>query len=191
MLDHTPSVEEMTNYIMEDLLSNYSFKAKEISPYRALLRFDIIGINRCKREIRIVETKSGRADFTSDHKWQQYLPYCTHFAFAAPRGAIKPEELPKEIGLIEFWNEEGSTYGGETYWHLCHKYTRGCKKLRDRPDDEYYIDLLEGITMRLLSQVEEFRRYRHMFEAMDNISKEMVNIGDRLFDIEERLGVRK
>jgi hypothetical protein len=45
-------------------------------------RLDIVAINR-QFEVIIVETKSCRADFQSDEKWQNYMPLCNKFYFAA------------------------------------------------------------------------------------------------------------
>ena len=47
------------------------------------------------------EIKVNRQDFLHDKKWRQYLPACSQFFFCAPRGLIKRDELPKEAGLIE------------------------------------------------------------------------------------------
>jgi hypothetical protein len=54
------------------------------------------------------EIKVDRQDFLHDKKWRQYLPACSQFFFCAPRGLIKRDELPKEAGLIEpFENGSG------------------------------------------------------------------------------------
>lgn len=48
-------------------------------------------------KIWIIEVKSGRADFMSDSKWQDYLPFCDLFSFAT--GDDFPSELiPAEVG---------------------------------------------------------------------------------------------
>jgi hypothetical protein len=181
LLSQTPTVGEMTNYIIDNLLGGFGFKAKEIIPYCGNSRFDVIGINRYNREIRIFEVKSCRQDFVSDKKWQNYLPYCTHFAFVAPKGVIKPDEIPKEIGLLEFWcHGYTSLHSGETQYILKHAYARGCKKLQEKPDDQHYIPLLEAITMRLMSTCEEFKKYRQL-------EKEIKSMGDDLFKIHNEL----
>ena len=47
----------------------------------------------------IVEVKSSVADFKSDRKWPEYVPYCDQFYFAV--AADFPSELiPEEAGLI-------------------------------------------------------------------------------------------
>ncbi|MHA7813237.1 MAG: MmcB family DNA repair protein [Phycisphaerales bacterium] len=45
------------------------------------------------------EIKVSRSDFLQDDKWRNYLEYCNQFSFVAPKGVIKPEELPEGIGL--------------------------------------------------------------------------------------------
>jgi hypothetical protein len=50
-------------------------------------------------EIAIVEIKSSVADFRSDSKWQDYMPFCDRFYFAVM--ADFPQELiPEDVGLI-------------------------------------------------------------------------------------------
>lgn len=171
LLGSTPTVDEMTNYILKHLMKGFGFKAKEIGPYNGDTRFDVFGIKRYTREIRIFEVKSCRQDFTSDKKWKNYLPYCTHFAFVTPRGVINPDELPKGIGLVEFWNEEHKNYKNESYWTLQYEYARGCKRLQDKVDDEHYIPLLEGIIMRLMSECDEFKNYWLINKEIEKISQ--------------------
>ena len=181
MFNTIPGVDEMRKYCLEHLLDGYGFKAKEIQPYREFIRFDVLGINRLKREIRIIEIKSCRADFTSDQKWQSYLPYCTHFTFAAPKDAITLAELPKGIGLVEFgYEEKKKGWNGETYHRLDHQYVRGCSKLQERLDDEHYISLLEGVVMRLMTE----NSGRNMFAS---IQEELREIQRGIWDIRERL----
>lgn len=163
-----PSVKEMTSYIVNDLMRNYEIKMTELSPYRDLIRFDIIGINRNKREIRIIEVKSSRQDFTSDKKWEKYLPYCTHFAFAAPKGVIYKDELPDGVGLIEFWYEEKWKHN---YLWLQHKYVKGCSQLKETLDNDKYISLLEAITMRLLTEHQEHNNYNFVLDKLDKIDE--------------------
>jgi hypothetical protein len=80
----------------------YPFVAAEFAPAGAGCRFDVIGLGRYGRQVRIYEVKSSRADFLADAKWERYLPYATHFAFVAPAGAIQRWELDTAIGLIEY-----------------------------------------------------------------------------------------
>ena len=52
-----------------------------------------------KGEIWIIEIKSGLADFQSDTKWPDYLPYCDRFYFAVAAD-FPTDILPQETGLI-------------------------------------------------------------------------------------------
>ena len=134
-------------YVCKNLLVDYAVKGKELSPYGyhagARVRFDVYGVKRRTREIRIFEVKSCRSDFKTDKKWQKYLPYCTHFAFVAPRGVIKLEELSKGVGLVEVWEHERTK-------NLMHRYARNCRKLNERVQDKEYIELLEAISLRVV-----------------------------------------
>lgn len=61
-------------------------------------RADVCGLGR-KGEISIVEIKSSIADFRSDNKWRDYMPFCDRFYFAV--GHDFPKDLiPEEVGLI-------------------------------------------------------------------------------------------
>lgn len=61
-------------------------------------RADIAAIG-ASGEVSIVEIKSSVADFQSDAKWPEYMPYCDQFYFAV--GPEFPQELiPEEAGLI-------------------------------------------------------------------------------------------
>lgn len=61
-------------------------------------RADVFGLGQ-KGEIVIAEIKSSVADFRSDAKWPEYMPYCDQFYFAV--GHAFPKELiPDEAGLI-------------------------------------------------------------------------------------------
>src|SRR6202011_1300286 len=80
----------------------YPYVATEFSPSGSGCRFDVIGLGRYTRQVRIYEVKSSRADFLADAKWESYLPYCTQFAFVAPAGAIQRWELDRDVGLIEY-----------------------------------------------------------------------------------------
>ena len=80
----------------------YAFVRLEFSPADSGVRFDVIGVTRRTRQVRIFEVKSSRGDFLRDAKWERYLAFCTHFAFVAPAGAIQRWELPREVGLIEY-----------------------------------------------------------------------------------------
>jgi len=69
----------------------------EFVPKRGL-RVDVIALDP-KGEIWIVECKSSREDFQSDHKWEGYLEFADRFFFAVPTD-FPVEILPDEFGLI-------------------------------------------------------------------------------------------
>ncbi len=62
------------------------------------LRVDVMALGP-KGEVWIVECKSNRADFTSDHKWEGYLGYCDRYFWGVDEG-FPSELLPLETGLI-------------------------------------------------------------------------------------------
>jgi hypothetical protein len=74
--------------------------------YHSLLEFrvgigrraDVAALDATGRFI-IVEIKSSLADFRSDAKWPEYLPYCDAYYFAVADG-FPQEILPAEHGLI-------------------------------------------------------------------------------------------
>jgi len=129
----------------------YPFVASEFSPGTGGVRFDVIGLGRYTRQVRIYEVKSSRADFLSDVKWERYLNYCTHFAFVAPAGVIHRWEIDGAIGLIEYGSPRfermranrrfGFTARAEDA--LCS--ARPSRRLCDAVDDRAWIGLLEGI----------------------------------------------
>jgi hypothetical protein len=61
-------------------------------------RADLVAIDRAAG-ITIVEVKSGRADFMTDHKWHAYLGFCDRFYFAVDRD-FPLALLPAGEGLI-------------------------------------------------------------------------------------------
>ena len=88
------------------LLSSYGFvSVEEMVPARGL-RVDVMGLGP-KGEIWVIECKSSRADFQSDHKWNGYLEWCDRFVWAVDEH-FPTELLPDETGLII-----ADAYGGE------------------------------------------------------------------------------
>jgi hypothetical protein len=61
-------------------------------------RVDVIALDG-KGKITIVEVKSSPADFRSDRKWHEYLPFCDRFYFAVDAD-FPVEMLPADCGLI-------------------------------------------------------------------------------------------
>lgn len=70
---------------------------EEFVPDRGL-RVDVMALGP-KGEIWIVECKSSRADFQSDHKWEGYLDWCDRYFWAVDL-EFPSELLPVETGLI-------------------------------------------------------------------------------------------
>lgn len=62
------------------------------------LRVDVMALGP-KGEIWIIECKSSRADFQSDHKWDGYLEWCDRYFWAVDE-AFPTELLPEETGLL-------------------------------------------------------------------------------------------
>jgi hypothetical protein len=70
---------------------------EEFTPERGK-RVDVMGLGP-KGELWVVECKSSRADYQSDHKWDGYLEWCDRF-FWAVDADFPTELLPDETGLI-------------------------------------------------------------------------------------------
>jgi hypothetical protein len=56
------------------------------------------------------EIKTSRSDFKADNKMLTYLPLVHQLYLVCPKGMIKPEELPTDIGLIWYNPENKSLY---------------------------------------------------------------------------------
>ena len=79
-------------------LASHGFATlEEFTPERGK-RLDVMALGP-KGEFWIVECKSSRADFQSDHKWQGYLEWGDRFFWAVDE-AFPSELLPLETGLI-------------------------------------------------------------------------------------------
>lgn len=62
------------------------------------LRVDVLALGP-RGEVWVIECKSSRADFASDHKWRGYLAWCDRFFWAvAPE--FPADLLPDDTGLI-------------------------------------------------------------------------------------------
>lgn len=70
---------------------------EEFTPERGK-RVDVMALGP-KGEVWIIECKSSRADFQSDHKWSGYLEWCDRF-FWAVDGNFPTDLLPEDTGLI-------------------------------------------------------------------------------------------
>jgi hypothetical protein len=129
----------------------YSIIATEFSPAGTGLRFDVIGLARHTRQVRIYEIKASRGDFLRDGKWERYLPFCTHFAFVAPAGAIAKWELPRGVGLIEYGSpvfasmRRARRFGLTILREDCLRASSPSLRLRETVDDGRWIALLESL----------------------------------------------
>lgn len=83
--------------VCRHMLSHDFVTVEEMVPTPGL-RVDVLALGP-KGEIWVIECKSGRADFQSDHKWQGYLDWCDRF-FWAVDADFPTEILPEETGLI-------------------------------------------------------------------------------------------
>ncbi len=86
---------------------------EELTPTSGL-RVDVMALGP-KGEIWVVECKSSRADFQSDHKWQGYLEWCDRFFWAVDQD-FPTELLPDDTGLIiaDAYDAEILRMGSET-----------------------------------------------------------------------------
>jgi hypothetical protein len=83
--------------VCRHLLEHDFVTVEELIPASGL-RVDVMGLGP-KGEIWVVECKSSRADFTSDTKWQNYLPWCDRFFWAVDE-AFPVDLLPDGTGLM-------------------------------------------------------------------------------------------
>ncbi len=131
----------------------YAYVANEFVPNGSGVRFDVIGIAKYTRQVRIYEIKSSRGDFLADGKWENYLEYCTHFSFVAPAGAIFRWELARGIGLIEYGApafaamRRARRFGMTIVREDCLRATRPAQRLRENVGDRAWIALLESIAL--------------------------------------------
>ncbi len=79
-------------------------------PQGQLLILDALAIRKswAKPCFTGYEVKVSRSDFMRDQKWPGYMQYCHEFYFACPKGLIKLDELPKDVGLIYYNPEKDS-----------------------------------------------------------------------------------
>jgi hypothetical protein len=132
----------------------YPYVATEFTPAGSSCRFDVIGLGRYTRQVRIYEVKSSRADFLADSKWESYLPFATHFAFVAPAGAIARWELDRSVGLIEYGHPafERMLANRRFGWTMrpedALRASRPARRLRESVADDRWLALLETIAFR-------------------------------------------
>jgi hypothetical protein len=145
---------ELRALAIERMLAlGYSVVTTELSPSESGVRFDVVGIARHTRQVRIYEVKGSRGDFLRDSKWERYLPFCTHFAFVAPAGAIAKWELERGIGLIEYGAPQlramrrARRFGLTIVREDCLRATSPSLRLRERVGDAEWIALLESLAL--------------------------------------------
>ncbi|MEO0485212.1 MAG: MmcB family DNA repair protein [Pseudomonadota bacterium] len=83
--------------VCRHLLSYDFVTVEEFTPTQGL-RVDVMALGP-KGEVWVIECKSSRADFQSDHKWEGYLDWCDRY-FWAVDDAFPTELLPEDTGLI-------------------------------------------------------------------------------------------
>ena len=83
--------------VCRHLRSHDFVSVEELVPTRGL-RVDVMAMGP-KGEIWVIECKSSRADFQSDHKWQGYLDWCDRFFWAVDED-FPTDLLPDGTGLI-------------------------------------------------------------------------------------------
>ena len=94
---------------MKEYFKLYNNKGVYFSMFETGLddnRFDLIRVDPYRQYIRIFEFKSGRQDFLSDKKWQNYLEYCHTFTFVSPREAILKDDIPPGVGLMWVYKQK-------------------------------------------------------------------------------------
>ncbi|HEY4439141.1 MAG TPA: MmcB family DNA repair protein [Candidatus Elarobacter sp.] len=129
----------------------YPYVATEFCPAGGGCRFDVIGLGRYTRQVRIYEVKSSRADFLADKKWESYLPFATHFAFVAPAGAINRWELDGAVGLIEYGHPSfermmaNRRFGFTVRPEDALRASRPARRMREAVGDDEWTALLETI----------------------------------------------
>lgn len=83
--------------VSRHLRSHDFVSVEELVPTSGL-RVDVMGLGP-KGEVWVIECKSSRADFQSDHKWEGYLEWCDRFFWAVDTD-FPTELLPDGTGLI-------------------------------------------------------------------------------------------
>lgn len=83
--------------VCRHMLSHDFVTVEELVPTQGL-RVDVMALGP-KGEVWVIECKSSRADFQSDHKWQGYLEWCDRF-FWAVDADFPTELLPEDTGII-------------------------------------------------------------------------------------------
>ena len=83
--------------VCRHLLTHDFVSVEELTPIGGL-RVDVMALGP-KGEVWVIECKSGRLDYLTDHKWQGYMAWCDRF-FWAVDADFPTELLPEDTGLI-------------------------------------------------------------------------------------------
>ena len=83
--------------VCRHLLTHDFVTVEELTPTSGL-RVDVMALGP-KGEVWVIECKSGRTDYLTDHKWQFYLDWCDRF-FWAVDADFPTDLLPEHTGLI-------------------------------------------------------------------------------------------
>lgn len=102
MRDDAPTTTLMPGQILargvcRHLRSHDFVSVEELVPTSGL-RVDVMALGP-KGEIWIIECKSSRSDFQTDHKWEGYLDWCDRFFWAVDT-AFPTDLLPDDTGLM-------------------------------------------------------------------------------------------
>lgn len=124
---HAPAPGVLIARGVSRLLAEHGFACLTEVPTAEGGRMDVLALGP-QGALWCVEVKSSREDFTSDAKWQRYLPYCDAFFFAVPND-FPTDLLPAEHGLIV-----ADAWGGEI--------------LRDPPQNPVAAARRKAITLR-------------------------------------------
>ena len=137
------------------------------------------------------EIKVSRADFLNDDKWHGYLPYCNFFSFVCPTGLIKPEELPKDVGVIyvskagtKLYTKKKSVWRDVEIPEELWRYVLMARTKITKPD--FYMVSSENTTAMRLQQWldDEEANNRLAFEVNGKIKKVVESVQKRNQDLE-------
>lgn len=89
--------QQLARGVCRHLLTHDFVTVEELTPTGGL-RVDVMALGP-KGEVWVIECKSGRNDYLTDHKWQGYMEWCDRF-FWAVDADFPTELLPEATGLI-------------------------------------------------------------------------------------------
>jgi hypothetical protein len=83
---------------VQRMMRTLGYESLSEVPLANARRADVLAISTTA-EVRIIEIKSGIADFRSDTKWPEYRAFCDRFYFAVD-AAFPIDILPEDAGII-------------------------------------------------------------------------------------------